>query len=115
MNRSFRVIAQDQNETPTDNYMGKHFQKDNGFFINWIIVDELATDALIGTNAFQALGLIINTQENTITVGDKTIYYGNAIKTMLNFLYHLRAHFFLNVGQIQTTCYLLLLQISILL
>ena len=36
--------------------MNKHFQKDNGFFIDWIIVNELATDALIGTSAFQALG-----------------------------------------------------------
>ena len=65
--------------------MNKHFQKDNGFFIDWIIVNELATDALIGTSAFQALGLIINAQEDTITVGDKKICYGDVIKTMSEF------------------------------
>ena len=75
--------------------MNKHFQKDNGFFIDWIIVNELATNALIDTGAFQALGLIINAQEDTITVRDKKIYYGNAIKTMSEFSVPPRSSFLL--------------------
>ena len=62
-------------------YKNTHFHDNGRFHINWIVVDGLATDVLIGTSAFHALRLIINAQDDIITIGKNIIYYGNAIKT----------------------------------
>ena len=58
-----------------------HVADDDIFFINWLVIEELSTTALIGTSAFRTLGLIINAVDDSITIGSHVINYGDAVKT----------------------------------
>ena len=80
-NNTCNVVSSNHDEHQLERYKNTHFHDNGRFHINWIVVDGLATDVLIGTSAFHALGLIINTQDDIITIGKNIIYYGNAIKT----------------------------------